>query len=76
MRLDSTAVTVLLWVVVLFHIATPVIVLFDRSSWIRKLVWMVVVCSVPLLGPLYYLLFRHEWNETRPRKQDSEDDPP
>ena len=76
MRLDSTAVTVLLWVVVLFHIAAPVIVLFDRSSWIRKLVWMVVVCSVPLLGPLYYLLFRHEWNETRPRKQDSEDGAP
>lgn len=75
MRLDSTAVTVLLWVVVLFHIAVPVIVLCDRTSWIRKLVWLVVVCSVPLLGPLYYLLFRHEWDEPRSHSQDSENHP-
>lgn len=76
MRLDSTAVTVLLWVVVLFHIAVPVIVLFDRTSWIRKLVWIVVVSSVPLLGPVYCLLFRHEWNEPSSPTQDSEDHDP
>lgn len=61
---DSTAITVLLWIVVLLHIAVPVVVLFARTSWPRKVLWLLVVCSVPLLGPLYYLLFRDEWNET------------
>ena len=64
MPLDSTAITVLLVIVVILHIAVPVVVLVDRATWPRKLVWMLVVCSVPLLGPLYYLLFRHEWCET------------
>lgn len=74
MRLDSTAITVLLWVVVLLHIAVPVVILFDRTSWPRKLLWILVVCSVPLLGPLYYLLFRHEWSETDSPAKDSKDE--
>lgn len=62
MRLDSTALTVLLWVVLLLHIITPIVVLFDRISWTRRFIWIAVVCVVPVLGPLYFLLFRHEWN--------------
>ena len=76
MRLDSTAVTLLLWIVVLFHIAAPVMVLFERTSWPRRLAWIFLVCSVPLLGPLYYLLFRHEWNETQSRPKNSGDHAP
>ena len=76
MRLDSTAITILLWVVVVLHVAAPVIVLVDRASWTRKLFWIFVVCSVPLLGPIYYLLFRHEWAERRSPTQDAKDNAP
>lgn len=64
MPLDSTAIAVLLWLVVLLHIAVPVVVLCDRTSWSRKFLSILAMCLVPVVGPLYYLLFRSNWTET------------
>jgi hypothetical protein len=48
MRLDSTAITVLLWIIVLLHLAACVIVLFDRLSWGRKLSFTRVMVAFSL----------------------------
>ncbi len=64
MPFDPASLPFLLRAAIAFHAAVLAAVLFSRTVWRRKAVWTLVVISVPLLGPLYWLLFRHEWEKS------------
>ncbi len=74
MPLDPASLPALLWAAIVFHAAVLAAVLFSRTAWRRKAAWMLVVASVPLLGPLYWLLSRHEWERSAPPAGNTSDE--
>jgi hypothetical protein len=48
----------------LLHGTALIMVLFERRTLRSKVIWTGVLCCVPLLGPIYFLLFRRDWDET------------
>ena len=54
---NSILFLVIVFIPVVGHIIETVMVLEDDHSPIATILWMVVIWSTPVLGPLLYLLF-------------------
>ena len=59
--IDSLASLAVVTLVIL-HGTALVMVLFERRTLRSKVSWAGVLCCVPLLGPIYFLLFRRDWD--------------
>jgi hypothetical protein len=46
----------------LMHVLVFLLVFFDRLTGPKKLLMAMVVWCVPIIGPLYYLLFVRTWS--------------
>ena len=69
------SLSVAAWGIVVVHVVVAIVALQERVPWKRRLSWMLLICSVPFFGPLYYLLFRSDWNETSPQALPAKDYP-